>query len=725
MALRITRRSTATVHHSDDDDDDELARRPPSTRLSPRKSSADATSAPGKENRAPSHATLAIDTASQNHDGPLAALDSTRVLTRTAAASLPTPRATPTKNSFPSPTRSIAHIFAHAHALLSTSSTLHSTLPLVGRTQQRVILQRFLKARFGDLYEDVLHNSVGDPCPSIYISGPPGLGKTALLAEILSDFSTRIVSSGPPSTPTKFKEKWAHTGCDVRVHLENCASIGTVGMETSLWDRLARGLGIQESVIASGKKGLEGFRAGLDANAGMRWYVSSFSSRSTSLTRSNSLIVLDEIDHILSTSASTKTSKQNLLNQLFSLVHSGRYPITLVGIANALDLTIRALHLDNLSLSVKGKEKEYQGPVLLHFEPYKPEDISSIVRQRLAHLDTIPAYPHLDTLSPARSEPSTSILSAETTSLPAFKAPLPLFAPQALEFLAKKVSAVTGDIRTALAIAQHSINLLETIELGKSSSSTSSFSSGPGSSKLDLARYTSLDAPKVQIAQVLKALKHFNLSTKTVSLESKIGELNFNSRIVLVGIIVALFRTRHELLSTGKSSKGGQEWVRLVHIFEVYKDILKKEGTLHPLSKEEFRTAVENSLESGGFVVSSKGDLGIKSNKRIVGGDSTNPLISLPDELDLLQVARALRLVPATSPHLFVGPGETKSISGVLEETLRISISLLDREERRIEGSKRLRAAVDADAPSEGFHGNGLGSGRWIGEKRRRIDDSQ
>ena len=49
--------------------------------------------------------------------------------------------------------------------------------------------------------------------------------------------------------------------------MENCSSIGTIGMETGLWERLGRGLGIWDDVKRGGK--IE-FEDALEQNEGVR-----------------------------------------------------------------------------------------------------------------------------------------------------------------------------------------------------------------------------------------------------------------------------------------------------------------------------------------------------------------------------------------------------------------------------------------------------------------------
>jgi hypothetical protein len=453
----------------------------------------------------------------------------------------------------------------------------------------------------------------------------------------------------------------------------------------------------------------------------------------------NSLLVLDEIDHVLTATHSNSTSHQNLLNSLFGLAHAPNSPLTIIGIANALDLTTRSLHLTRLSTSTqdkssKGKGKaivhdddDEGGPVLLHFEPYKAGDIRDIIKQRLSLL--VDSYPYDPTSTPTST--ATMITSA-----------LPLLNPAALELCTRKVERATGDIRTSLEIVRNAIGMIKRIELAKVSNSPAFAESSPLStptkpvqSKIDLlSHFTPLTAPKASFPQIMKAITLAGLNTPD-TLATKLAALNFSARNALVGVVIALSR-----MEDNKPGKGFA-MVEIREAFEVYKEVINNDGTINALSRADFRGTVELSLDS--FITlssptrSSPGKLSNTSHASRGGGgggrvkprlkrnntvdnSAAEPLISLPSSLSLPALIDALKTTPSTNPESTT----IKTSKGALEETLRISINLLNFEERRKEGRKRVRGK-DELAPSAGFHGDGLemnGGKEWMGEKKRKVE---
>ncbi|XP_069739062.1 cell division control protein 6 homolog [Phaenicophaeus curvirostris] len=123
------------------------------------------------------------------------------------------------------------------------------------------------------------------------------------------------------------------------------------------------------------------------------------------------LLVLDELDQL-------ESKGQDVLYTLFEWTQLPGSRLVLVGLANALDLTDRSLA--RLQASPHG------GPQLLHFPPYTREQLTTILQERLGQVDGDPV---LD--------------------------------PAALQFCARKVSAVSGDARKALDVCRRAVEVVE------------------------------------------------------------------------------------------------------------------------------------------------------------------------------------------------------------------------------------------------------------------------
>ncbi|KAL8287298.1 hypothetical protein RQP46_003750 [Phenoliferia psychrophenolica] len=605
------------------------------------------------------------------------------------ASSLPTPKSTPTKRVKRSPVastsalppavaappsppaRAITNIFLHAQSLLTTASNSPSA-SFFGRTHERNTLTSFLADRFPGVIDAPSQAPDASPSkrqarsPSLYVSGPPGIGKTALLNSVLADFEGAVDAAGESD--------------DIKIHMENCQSIGSVALEATMWDRLCKGLYMP---IIGKLKGRDRFEAGL--KKGGRKF----------------LIVLDEIDHILSTPRSQASSSRDLLHSLFALAHAPGSTLSLIGIANSLDLTARSLHLSPTSHSSSSKGKGVQAaqetPLVLPFKPYRAQDLAEIVKHRLAGL--APSYPHI---------PSSEHTLLESTTLP------PLVDPRALELCTKRVAAGTGDVRTVLNIVAKAIAivhraLLQSSKIPKDTDdSPPSSPSTPSPSSDPLSHLTPDATRRVSMVEMMAALRSSGLSAPE-ALTSRLAPLQFNVRNVLVGIVVALSRQSPD----GFDAKCALS-VPLNEAFEAYKVAIIGEGTLHTtLSKMEFTGALE-PLESAAFVSVSSQSPQKKAKKATHSSSVGNPFISLNPVMTLADLTEALKTTPAAScERVVIG-------AGALQETLRISAGIIAREERR---GKRFEMKRDDMAPSEGFHGRGLVGAQtqnWIGAKGKR-----
>lgn len=127
--------------------------------------------------------------------------------------------------------------------------------------------------------------------------------------------------------------------------------------------------------------------------------------------KKTTLLILDEIDQLCSLG-----KKQNVLYNIFEWPAIQRSKLILVGIANALDLTDRLLVRLNAKCELK--------PKVMHFGAYTKQQIVDILKSRLEECGD-------------------------------------LFPPAAIQLLAAKVSAVSGDIRRALNIGKRVVELAE------------------------------------------------------------------------------------------------------------------------------------------------------------------------------------------------------------------------------------------------------------------------
>ncbi|XP_073325470.1 cell division control protein 6 homolog [Pagrus major] len=131
------------------------------------------------------------------------------------------------------------------------------------------------------------------------------------------------------------------------------------------------------------------------------------------------LLVLDEMDQLDSKS-------QDVLYTIFEWPYLPESRLCLIGIANALDLTDRILP--------RLQARPHCRPQLLHFPPYSRQELTAIVQDRLSQAS------------------ADGIMDAS-----------------AVQFCARKVSAVSGDARKALDICRRAVEVVESDERKKTS----------------------------------------------------------------------------------------------------------------------------------------------------------------------------------------------------------------------------------------------------------------
>lgn len=170
----------------------------------------------------------------------------------------------------------------------------------------------------------------------LYISGPPGTGKSAFVGQVCSALAT---------------------GQDVRKAYVNCMSIRSV---KEICTKLAQDL--HDGPVTAAQETLGGLKDTF------------FPKQNTSADVY--VVTLDEIDHLL-------TFDLDILYTLFEWALNPASRLVLIGIANALDLTDRFLP--------RLKSRNLQ-PRLLQFTPYTVPEIVSVITTRLQTLSEDPQF---------------------------------------------------------------------------------------------------------------------------------------------------------------------------------------------------------------------------------------------------------------------------------------------------------------------------------------------
>ncbi|KAJ5392137.1 hypothetical protein N7509_007627 [Penicillium cosmopolitanum] len=218
----------------------------------------------------------------------------------------PTPR--------PSATPSIAQsVYSQARQLFARGA---NSGRLVGRDAEREKVATFIG--------DCIKSQKGD---CLYVSGPPGTGKSAMIGEVCQDID---LSS-------------------VKVSHVNCASMRNA---RDVYTRLVQDFGDQTDMFKKSE--------------GDRLKAMFLPSKVEGLY----LVSLDEMDHLL-------TGDSGVLQSLFEWSLHARSSLILIGIANALDLTDRSLP------QLKAKNLK---PNLLPFLPYNAASIANVITNKLRSL---------------------------------------------------------------------------------------------------------------------------------------------------------------------------------------------------------------------------------------------------------------------------------------------------------------------------------------------------
>ncbi|KAG8990159.1 AAA ATPase [Tulasnella sp. JGI-2019a] len=255
--------------------------------------------------------------------------------------------------ALPSPPKEQS-IYAQARTLLrgGTTSSLNNTtsrIVMAARDKERGTIESYLLCG-GFLSPNGSMDGEQDVISSLYISGSPGTGKTALITDILQKLQDRD---------------------DLQTHAAvyvNCMGLSDVkAVWERVWEALLQTLGGCTSSKLKAGDAKKYFEDALKRDQGLRC-----------------ILILDEIDFISRTPAA--------LSEVYSMAR--KYPATLrmIGISNTLTLGSEAINTPATptKASRSGSAStiiSYTGPEKsINFSAYTSEDLLSIINSRLSAL---------------------------------------------------------------------------------------------------------------------------------------------------------------------------------------------------------------------------------------------------------------------------------------------------------------------------------------------------
>ena len=405
---------------------------------------------------------------------------------------------------------------------------------LIGRDDERSTLTNFIR-------EGIISKS--GRC--MYVSGPPGTGKSALVGEVCGDLQeTEVVRT-------------AYINC---MSVKNSMDIYSKLIEDLGDDGVNEGneIGILKTMFLS-KKGLSD-----------KVYV----------------VTLDEIDHLL-------TLDLEILHTLFewSLHRSSR--LILLGIANALDLTDRFLP------RLKARNLK---PQLLPFLPYTVSQIASVINTKLQSLlppstTTSPSY--VPFIHPVAIQFCSKKVASQTGDLrKAFD-----IVRRTIDLIEAetKQKHQNESNSQALQASPSKTPLVENINLSSPCSPSRPPFKTPSPSD-SLACLTPETAPRATIAHIARVTASaFNNGTV-----QRLQSLNLQQKAALCALVALEKKQQSSRNIFATPSKSANTAPTIRKLYEMYCALCKRENALHPLTATEFADVI-GSLETLSLVGGAEG----------------------------------------------------------------------------------------------------------------------
>lgn len=419
--------------------------------------------------------------------------------------------------------------------------------------------------QFNKIIDFLDSNISNNTSSSLYITGPPGTGKTAQLNSIIKNRFSPVVISQQYQSQNKQKLTAADSRNSIELFpdLKNqCYFQLNNGQKRSVVATLINCIALSEpnmifNQIYESFNVTDNTKRLVKTVDDLKHYMESFDKRITFL------VVLDEIDKLLY-SSNNDTIATKIILDLFLLAKSSSLNFLLIGVANSLDLKDRFLSRLNL------KQDLLPGTIVFH--PYSSEEMFEIVMNRIKTIKTIDGVD-----ADANSKADADVDRSDVC----------IFNPVAIKFASKKCSGSTGDIRKLFDVLRSSIELVE-LEVIKQ------IKTKPDVEKTDSTRGTtnSFNLIKVGMPHVAKVFAQIN---NNVSTRSRISRLNMQQRIILCSLV------NRESIDVFHNS------CSLDDAFDYYKQFLqRRDSVMKPLNRNEF-IEIANNLETCGVVTMSHG----------------------------------------------------------------------------------------------------------------------
>lgn len=309
--------------------------------------------------------------------------------------------------------------------MFGSDPIISKTKSLLQQSSVSNLEQTWLATRKSE-YDEIMHffhNSISDresADNSLYITGPPGTGKTAQLDLILRDKfheiildpkNKKVTKHDPELLNTSYFETQSDIFQSIAVAKVNCIALSK---PECIFQKLLL-------EIVNGKYKQQHHKA-CDS-------VKNLKSFCRSKPNTHFIFILDEMDKLIK-QTTVLSSATKIILDLFLLAKEPGINVTIIGIANSIDLKDRVLNRLNL-------QKELL-PKVIHFHPYNSEQMFEIVRSKLS----------------------------------IFPACFEIFQPMAIKFATTKCSGSTGDLRRLFDLLRSSVQLLELESLKGNSDKT-------------------------------------------------------------------------------------------------------------------------------------------------------------------------------------------------------------------------------------------------------------